>query len=283
MARTGTGRVRRWCREPLVHFLLIGTAVFLAYTWLSPKSGLDRVVISQALIEGLCRDYSLRTGSAPSATEKQALIENLVDDEVLIREALAMGIDQGDPILRRRLIQKMGFLIEGVNPVPEPTEAELQAYLDRNRERFAREERVSLTHVYLQQSGSGDPAEAEVEGLLQALSSGVDPGRLGGPFVHGTRFVRRSEKELSAKFGSGFAEAVMRFPEDVWSGPVRSSYGIHLVLITARTEAEEPPLQAVRPLVVQQLKTEKREEARRSAIRRLRDRYVIEVDSAPVS
>jgi len=279
MARTGTGRVRRWCRAPLLHFLLIGTAVYLAYTWLSPRSGQDRIVISQALIDGLCRDYSLRTGSAPSPVEKQALIENLVDDEVLIREALAMGIDQGDPILRRRLIQKMGFLIEGVNPVPEPSEADLQDYLERNPERFVREGRVSLSHVFLQHSGSADPSETEVERLLEVLSSGVDPGRLGDPFVHGTRFVRRSRKELAAKFGHRFAETVMTVQEGVWCGPIRSSYGFHLVLITERTEAEEPNLERVRLLVLQQLKAERQKEIRRQAIRRLRDRYVVEVRS----
>lgn len=260
-----------------MHFLLIGIVVFLIYTWVLSKSGKDRIVISEALIEGLCKDHLLRTGAAPSPGEKQALIDNLVDDEVLIREALAMGVDQGDPILRRRLIQKMGFLIEGVNPVPEPTEAELQEYLQRNRERYVTPERISLTHVFLQQSGSIGPLEIEVERLLEQLRAGVDPGRLGDPFVHGTHFVRRSKQELAAKFGHRFAGKVMTLPEGVWSGPLRSDYGFHLVLLTARTETEEPNLEKVRPLVVQELKAEKLKEIRRLAIRRLRDRYVIEV------
>jgi hypothetical protein len=172
----------------------------------------------------------------------------------------------------------MGFLIEGYNPVPEPTEAELQAYLARNRERFVEEERVSLTHVFLQSNGSADPPESNVERLLAELEGGGDSRGLGDPFVHGTRFVRRSKKELSAKFGSGFAEGIMTLREGVWSGPIRSSYGLHLVLITERTEAEEPTLEKVRPLVVQQVKMEKQKETKRLAIRRLRDRYVIEIE-----
>jgi hypothetical protein len=278
MATTWADRVRRWCREPVVHFFLIGIGIFLIYSWVLSKSGKDRIVISETLIEGLCKDYLLRTGSVPSPGEKQALIDNLVDDEILIREALAMGVDQGDPILRRRLIQKMGFLIEGVNPVPDPTEAELQEYLERNREGYATPERISLTHVFLQQSGSVGQADKDVETLLEALSEGVDPGKLGDPFALGSHFARRSKQELAAKFGHRFVEKVITLPEGVWSAPIRSSYGLHLVLITARTEAQEPKLDGVRPLVVQQFKTEKQKENRRLAIRRLRDRYVIQIE-----
>ena len=271
---------RRWYRQPLVHFLLTGAAVFFAYTWLASMSGKDRIVISQALIEGLCRDYRQRTGAAPSPAEKQALIENLVDDEVLMREALNMGIDRGDPILRRRLIQKMGFLIEGFNPVWEPTEAELQAYLARHRERFVEEERISLAHVFLKSNGSGAPPETDVERMLAELSGGADPGRLGDPFVHGTRFIRRSRKDLAAKFGEGFADRAMSLPEGGWSGPIRSSYGLHFVIVTERIEAKEPTLDQVRPQVVQQMNMEKQKETRRSAIRSLRDRYVIEIEGS---
>jgi hypothetical protein len=218
---------------------------------------------------------------APSAAEKQALIDNLVDDEVLVREALNMGIDRGDPILRRRLIQKMGFLMEGFNPVSEPTEAELRVYLERHPERFVEEERISLVHVFLQSDGSADSAETDVDRVLAELSRGADPGRLGDPFVHGTRFIQRSRKDLAGKFGEGFAHRVMSLPEGVWSGPVRSSYGIHLVLVTERFEAKEPTLDEVRPLAVQQMKLQRQKDTRRSAIRRLRDRYVIEIETGP--
>jgi peptidyl-prolyl cis-trans isomerase C len=272
-----TRKLRKGCREPLWQFIAIGSAIFLLYREVAPKD--HCIPISQAHVEGLRQDHLRRTGLPPTPEEESALIERLFQDEVLLREALRIGLDQGDPIVRRRLLQKMGFLMENLNPVPEPTEAELQEHFQRHGQRFAQEGRISLVHVFLASNRSGAaPAETEAQSVLDKLSAGTDPGDLGDPFIHGSRFVQRTDKEMAAIFGSSFADSLKDLQEGVWCGPMESSYGFHLVRITSRTEAREPTFAEVRPQVQKSLKAVKRERAKRAAIQRLSDRYEIRLE-----
>jgi len=271
-----TRRLRKGCREPLWQFIAIGSAIFLLYREVAPKD--HRIPISRAHVEGLRQDHLRRTGLPPTPKEESALIERLFQDEVLLREALRIGLDQGDPIVRRRLLQKMGFLMENLNPVPEPTEAELQEHFQRHGDRFAQEGRISLVHVFLASDRSGATPATEAQCVLDKLSAGTDPGDLGDPFIHGSRFVGRTEKELAAIFGSSFAHKLMDLEEGAWCGPIESSYGFHLVRITSKTEAREPTLGEVRPQVQEHLRAMKRERATRAAIQRLSDRYEIRLE-----
>ena len=271
-----TRKLRKGCREPLWQFIAIGSAIFLLYTEVAPKD--HRITISQAHVEGLRQDHLRRTGFPPTPEEESALIERLFQDEVLLREALRIGLDQGDPIVRRRLLQKMGFLVENLNPVPEPTEAELREHFQRHGERFAQEGRVSLVHIFLVPDRSGAAPATEAQRILDKLSAGMDPGDLGDPFIHGSRFVQRTDMELAAIFGTSFAAGLKDLQEGVWCGPMESSYGFHLVRITSRTEPRKPTFAEVRPQVLQRLKAIRQEEATRAAIRRLSDRYEIRLE-----
>jgi hypothetical protein len=271
-----THKLRKRCSEPLWQFVIIGSAFFLLYREVAPKD--HRITISQAHVEGLRQDHLRRTGFPPTPEEESELIQRLFQDEVLLREALRIGLDQGDPIVRRRLLQKMGFLVEVLNPVPEPTEAELREHFQENRERFAQEGRTSLVHVFLAPSRSGAGPGAEAHGILERLSAGMDPGDLGDPFIHGSRFVRRTGRELAAIFGTSFVDSLKDLQVGAWRGPLESSYGFHLVRITSKTEAREPTFAEVRPQVLKRLKAMKREEATRAAIRRLSDRYKIRLE-----
>lgn len=271
-----TRKLRRGCREPLWQFIAIGSVIFLLYREVAPKD--HRITISRAHVEGLRQDHLRRTGFPPTPEEESALIERLFQDEVLLREALRIGLDQGDPIVRRRLLQKMGFLMENLNPVPEPTEAELREHFQRHGEHFAQEGRTSLVHVFLVPDRSGAAPATGAQRILDKLSAGMDPGDLGDPFIHGSRFVKRTDKELAAIFGTSFAAGLKGLQEGAWCGPMESNYGFHLVRITSRTEAREPTLAEVRPRVQEHLKAMKREEATRAAIQRLSDQYEIRLE-----
>lgn len=271
-----TQRLGSWSREPLWHFVAIGAAVFLLHRGLSPTE--DRILVSRAHVEGLRQNHLRQTGLLPTPEEEAALIETFVGDEVLLREALRMGLDQGDPIVRRRLIQRMGFLLEDLNPPAEPTRADLLAYFEHHRERFARQPQISLTHVFLNRNGPQEASRSEIQSMLDRLSAGVDPKQLGDPFVLGARFVRKPPKELAAIFGTGFAEALNDLEEGVWGGPIESSYGYHLVLVTSRQEAREPDFEEVRTLILEELRKQRREEAMRTAVRDLSDRYEIRLE-----
>ena len=271
-------RLSRWWREPVVHFVVLGVGVFALYQSVAPSSASKRIVLSASVVDGLRRDHLRRTGAAPTEGEEQALIDQFVDNEVLYREALAMGLDRGDIIVRRRLVQKMEFLTEDADPIAEPTDAELTAYRDAHAERYTLPPRVSLTHVFVSLDRHGSAAEAVAGELRQRILAGANPADLGDPFVRGGEARQRSEAELAGAYGASLAAHVMTLPVATWSQPIQSSYGFHLVRVTERTAGGLAPLADVRATVARDWRAEHQREASRMAIDRLRRRYSVEVE-----
>src|SRR5262249_4884420 len=152
-----------------------------------------------------------------------------IDNEVLYREALELGLDRGDIIVRRRLVQKMEFLTEGLDPVPEPTDTELQAYLDAHAEHYLQPDRVTLTHVFASNDRHGAATATLAEQWGEQLRAGADPATLGDPFLRGRELAAVSERDLAGILGNAFAAHVMQLPVGTWSAPIASSYGLHLV------------------------------------------------------
>jgi len=267
-------------REPLVHFLVAGAAIVGLYRWVAPPAP-RQVVVTSAVVRGLREEYRRRNGAAPTAAQEAAMIQRFVDNEVLYREALARGLDRGDLIVRRRLIQKMAFVSEGLEPIPEPTDAELEAYADAHAARYALPDRVSLSHVFASADRHGDALDAVAAALRARLVAGDDPAALGDPFLHGRELTLRSERELAGLFGAAFAARVMSLPDGTWSEPIRSSYGLHLVRVTARRPGGRPPLAEIRDAVARDWREERRTAADRAALDRLRQRYDVRVEAAP--
>ena len=269
---------KKWRREPLVHFVIIGFVLFVLHGWVTSKAKANRIFLPRTHIEALSQDYLRKTGSLPTAEEQSWLVESLIRDEVFIREALEMGMDEGDPIIRRRLIQKMRFFIEELNPIADPTEDELKEYFLRHRKQYDLPKRISLRHVFINQTSTAEPWEKRATAFLDKLSSGTDPDSLGDPFIRGTFFRQRTQKEITEIFGARFAETVFSLPAGDWTGPIKSSYGIHLVLIESEPKAEPSTFEKMRPQVIRHLKAKRREEANRSAINRLKEKYDIEIE-----
>lgn len=272
--------IRRAACEPLVHFILLGVAVVALHRLVAPAPPSHRIVLSDAVVRGLRQDFLRRHGTLPTAEEEAALLRRFVDDEILYREAIARGFDRGDIIVRRRLVQKMEFVLDGAEPIPDPTDAELQAYLESHRDRYAVPARVSLTHVFV--SADRHPADAEqiATRLRAQLLAGADPAGVGDPFVRGGTFVLQSEQQLSGIFGPQFAARVIPLGPQTWSAPIRSSYGWHLVRVTERRAARAPALTDIREAVQRDWEEERREQASRAALARLRQRYEVHVDGA---
>ncbi|MFI5364926.1 MAG: peptidyl-prolyl cis-trans isomerase [Candidatus Binatia bacterium] len=281
MKEIHANRVRRWLREPLLHFVVLGVAVFALHRWVAPPGMSRRIELTDDVIHGLRQDHLRRYGTVPTAAEEAAIIQQFVDNEVLYREALALGLDRGDIVVRRRLVQKMEFLTEDLEPIPEPTDAVLQAYLDAHAEPYAIAARVALTHVFISTDRHADHAAADAAQLRQQLLAGADPAALGDPFLRGRDFAASTQAELSAVFGAAFAAQVMSLPVGSWSEPVRSSYGWHLVRVTARADGYAPNLAEVRAAVDRDWREERRSELNRLALARLRRRYDIRIAGAP--
>ncbi|NUQ72299.1 MAG: peptidyl-prolyl cis-trans isomerase [Polyangiaceae bacterium] len=271
-------RLRNWIREPLVHFVFIGAVIFSAHAYLRPPPR-RQITVSADFIAGLRAEHRARTGAPPTAEETQGLIHRYIEEEVLHREALALGLDVGDIILRRRLVQKMQFLLDDEAASVEPSESELQSYLDANAERYRLPAVISFRHVFVSRDRRGEGAIAEAERLLDSLRGGADSGSLGDPFVQGSAWSRRTAKEIDAVFGAAFAEKAFAAKEGSWSGPIESSYGAHLVWVSERSEGRAPALSEVRARVRDDWRAERREEARKVAMDRLRARYQVVIES----
>jgi len=264
-----------WFRGVLYVLLICLPPAVLLYEWEESAPQREPIVVTRAHVDGLRQQYVRQTGALPSPEEEAALIERFVDDEVLIREARAMGLDRGDPIVRRRLVQKMQSLLEEFSGREPPTEPELQAYWDAHRSTYRTPERTSLSQVFLSRNGEKEPPVARARRLLDRLRAGAAPETLGDPFLPGVHFEQRTGRELAATFGTDFVERLPALPVGVWEGPVPSSYGWHLVRVEARTAARPLELDAVRPRVLQALQSARRQEAVRAELGRLRDRYEV--------
>ncbi|MFO0587173.1 MAG: peptidyl-prolyl cis-trans isomerase [Polyangiaceae bacterium] len=267
--------LRAAAREPLLHFVVAGGLLFAVHARVAkPPAG--RIAIEKAYVDALRAEEKQRTGQAPTDEQTRNLVERTVDDEVLYREALALGLDKGDLIVRRRLLQKMELIARA--SVPEPTDEELGAYLRAHADRYKAPETVSFRHVFLSRDRHGDALAKDAEQALSALRGGADPAKMGDPFLLGASFAKRSRADLTGTFGPGFAEGLFAAKTGEWSGPVSSSYGLHLVMATAREDGGAPDLSAVRARVREDLTQERRDSALRDEIARLRGKYTIEIE-----
>lgn len=266
-------------RAPLLQFFLVGSLLLLGDHLLRPAPR-TRIRLSMAEKAALLQDFQRRSGHAPDDREQRQVLDAYLDSEVLYREALSRHLDRGDVIIRRRLIQKMDFVLDALasGQDPSPTEAELQAYYQSHAERYRQPARVSLWHVFAAHDATRSSAAlGRADALRRQLQAGADWRKLGDPFVRGDHFVEQTEKELSAVFGPAFARAVFSLPVDTLSAPIESSYGVHIVRLTAVNPSVLPPLPAASARVTQDLKEDRRRRARLELLHGLRQGYDIVV------
>jgi len=311
--------VGRWLRAPGVHFVAIGALLFAAHGWYASASSRPAIVLAATDVARLRAEWARQHGAPPGPRESQRLIADAVDDEILHREALAagldrddaavrerlarlgrfvgedalggddaagrearaLGLDRSDVVIRRHLVQMMRLSLERPRASDVPTPAELTAYLTAHADRFMDPARVDLTHVYL----AGDGRDADAARLLAELSTGrVDPEaavRRGDPFVLGSHFIAASRAEIERLFGPSFAQAIETAPVETWLGPLRSSYGVHLVWLHARREPQLPAVDAVRGRLVHEMLQARATQRADERMAALRARYAITVESEP--
>lgn len=268
MLRRVPGRTLR--SEPLVHFAAIGLLLFAAHAWCSPDRR-DALVVDAARVAATEAALARRLARPPNPAETAAALRVELDDERLLREALALGLDQGDPIVRRRMIQKLRFVHEDLALAEPPRDADLLALRDADPERYAVPERHAVTHVLAARDRHPDPRAAAVA-LLARLRAGEDPDALGDLCVHGRRFGPRTAPAYAAMFGDQFAAALSDMSEGTWS-IVQSPLGWHVVRVDARAPAGLPDLATLRPRLRADWEAARRDDAARDAAADLAARY----------
>jgi parvulin-like peptidyl-prolyl cis-trans isomerase-like protein len=275
--------LRKLIREPLFHFLLLGAVIFLLAGRVRGgrvRSG-DKIVVTQSGIESMVVGFSRTWMRPPTQEELQGLVDDYVREEVLYREAKAMGLDQDDVIVRRRMRQKFEFLAEDLAArTGPPTDQELEAYLRQHADKYSEEASFSFEHIFLSREKRGASANAEAMAMLARLSGkgAIDIEKLGDPFLLPSRFEKISAGETARLFGEKFAKELNKTQLGTWAGPIESSYGFHLVRVNARIPEVALPLANVRESVLRDLLSDRRKQELDTQYERLRARYTVVVE-----
>lgn len=231
-------------REPLVHFLVAGAVLFVALSGRTPDVGERRIVVDEAVVTGLVNHHIRAFRRPPTAQELDDLITDHVRSEVYYREALRLGLDQDDEVVKKRLRNKMLAIAGAEAEAARPSDAQLQALLDADPARYAAPPRINLEQLYL---GDDTPdVRAAAAAALKGLAPGARPTVATAALPLASRFVAASQSDLAAQLGDDFAAALATLPVGSWSGPVVSGFGLHLVRITERLPAPPPRLADVR-------------------------------------
>ncbi len=269
--------MRKFISEPLVHFLVLGTVIFAAAQLVSDDEpfAVNEIVVGADRIEGLATVFARTWQRPPNESELQGLISEFVREEIYYREALALGLDQDDIIVRRRLRQKLEFLSEDLAATDSaPTDAELAAHLEAHPDRFQTEVRFSFVQVPVDEEG--DPGE--LLALLREAGTDVDTSPYGGLALLEREHHNVSAPKVAMQFGDNFTARLSEVPLGQWQGPIPSSYGAHLVLISERSAAALPSLETIRERVRLDLADVRRQRAAKRFYESLRQRYQVTVE-----
>jgi hypothetical protein len=254
--------MKRLLREPLVHFLAIGAALFLLFAWKGGSGAASgRIVVTRARLESLSAGFVRTWQRPPTAEELKGLVDGYVREEVAVREAMATGLDKDDTIIRRRLKQKVDFLAEDRIDSAPPTEADLTAWLNAHPDMYRAEERISFRQVCLTPQRRGGPAAAEAEARrLAAALEKKGPGAeaAGDSLLLPPDMPLASRSEVARVFGSDFADAVVKLPPGHWTAPIPSGFGVHAVLVLEKAPARAPALAEVRTAVERDFTADRR-------------------------
>lgn len=278
----GKSRLRSLLKEPLLQFAALGLILLFVYGVLG-AGGRDegRIVVTQTDVDRLRTLWMQQWRRLPTAEELKGLVDDFVREEILYREALAMKLDADDPVVRRRLVQKIELLTEDLAGLGAIPEADLVSFFDERRESYRQEALLSFSHVYFNEDQRGRDAARDATRLLARLNREPDLAwePLGDRFLLQRSYTQRRKTEIDQLFGTGFADDLLTAELGRWTGPWRSGYGLHLVRVDGRTDARLPDLAEVRARVEQDFRAETRRQASEQLYSRLKEGYEVVIDA----
>lgn len=273
-------------KEPLIHFLLIGAALFLLFDWKGNPATLPagqslpeaKVIVTREAISQVIEQFRKTWQRPPSKEETAALVDDLVRSEIYYREAIAMGLDRDDTVMKRRLRQKMEFILEDITAGMEPTDAELAAFMKKYSDRYLVDPQLSFRQVYVNADKRGKNAEADARQILAELAAGADPDTTGDQFMLEPAVRLSPLWDINTQYGEQFGRSLLGLKPGRWEGPIRSGYGLHLVFIDKRVGGRLPALKEVRGAVQRDWLVERQKELKDAAYAKIRGRYAVTVE-----
>ena len=281
--------LKRWLREPLVHFLLLGVALFAIYGYMNRgRGGFEssrQILLTLDDLRQMDMYFESQWHRQPTPQEFQAMVEDKVREEVLYREGLAMGLDKDDTIVKRRLAQKMQFLAEDVAAAHEPSTAELKAWFDNNKDKFALPSRYSFRHLYFSPDKRGKNAQEDAAKALAKIAGQPEDSKLaaslGDQFMFQDYYGDRTPEAIAKEFGPQFAVAIEKLKPGSWQGPVESGYGWHLVFVSTVIPGRIPAFEEIEPDVKTAWLGEQKRQAWQKAYAEMRSRYTVLLPAPP--
>jgi len=276
-------KLKRWLREPLLHFLLLGLVLFVTYAYLQRgRGGVEsskQIALSLDDLRTMDMYFESQWHRQPTPAEFQAMVEDKVREEVLYREALAIGLDKDDTIVKRRMAQKMQFLAEDVAAAHEPSTAELKAWFEKNSNKFALPSRYSFRHLYFSPDKRGKNAQDDAAKALAKIAGQPEDSKLAlslaDPFMFQDYYGDRAPNALAKEFGPQFVVALEKLKPGSWQGPIESGYGWHLVYIDTVIPGRIPAFEEMEPDVKTAWLAEQKQQAWQKAYQAMRSKYAV--------
>ena len=259
--------------KKLLIFFSIGLGIFLLDLFLGSYEAEDTIVIYDDEIESLIASWQEQVGREPNEDEISKIINQLVEEEILYREALKLGLDKNDIIIKRRLAQKLGFLRQEIN-TKEPSKKDLQDYFLKHKSNYFQEAKYTFTHHYFSKDQQG--WKRAEEALIKLIQS--DEGIRSDPFMDKKNFSLKTDKEIERIFGKGFSKNLDNINLNQWSGPFRSIYGSHLILLLGKTQPKEASFEEVYNQVLSDFLLKRQEELDKSYLNDLKAEYKIVIN-----
>ncbi len=272
----------RLIRDPLSHFLLLGAALFVAYGYLQndepPET--QQFVVSAGKIEHLAALFTRTWQRPPTPEELRGLIDDYVREEVAYREGVAIGLDVNDTIIRRRIRQKLDFVAQDLAGQVEPTDEQLQSYLEKNPTQFRNDPRLSFRQVFFDPEQHGEDLQEMVSDLVASLreDSSIDAKELGDRTLLEHGYQNVSKREIANLLGQEFAAAIVEVEPGEWHGPLGSAYGAHAIIVDEFQPSERPELEQVRAAVRREWEHQRHQELKEEFYQGLIDKYEIKID-----
>jgi peptidyl-prolyl cis-trans isomerase C len=281
-------RLRRWLREPLLHVLLIGAALFAVYGALNPGAGQrgdsNRIVLTADDVAQVRITWMAQWQRPPTPEELRSLLDGKIREEVLSREAMALSLDKDDTIIKRRLAQKMEFLMEDVSALREPSDDELRRWLAQKPQRFALPGLVTFRHLYFSPDLRGEHARDDAVDALRKLAGKPEEAPeldgLADQFMFQDFYAERSPDQVAGIFGTAFARALPGLEQREWQGPIESGLGWHLIWVESRIPGRVPAFEEIEATVKSNWIDEQREASKRRMYDSMLARYQIVLPEA---
>jgi peptidyl-prolyl cis-trans isomerase C len=281
--------MKRILKEPLVYFFVLGFVVFGLHSFLNNENQLRdedpfTVAVTSSDIEWIRSSFEVRMKRQPTQQELQGRINRYIRDEILFREASAMGLDERDLVIQRRLVQKLTFVFEDLAESVEPTDDELKKYLQENQEKYRIPEMITFTQVYFNPDKRKDVTK-EAENVLARLkseqSAPEEAASLGDMIMIDTSYKERSPDEIARALGKGFSDDLFSAGEMGWQGPIASTFGLHLVYIEKRSASKMPEFENIREDVKNDFMYDRKKQVIDTAYNAAKSRYTILVEGLP--